>query len=237
MVAKLGKDVDIATVRKVTSRCERCARLDPAVQRRWDAGHLGSAIPWARLGADIVHYGGSIYLTLIDTCTRYAIWKRIRNESARAVIAALEDVFLTIGPPTELFTDNGAVFRSAVMTDFLARWEVVQDFRAVNRPSGNGLVERAHRTILRMAKRAKKPPEQMTPWYNGTAAGHDERSPYEQLFAAKPKLPGVRSWREEVQRLALRNRENDNRRFDVSRNPYRVGERMFVKPVGARCTT
>ena len=50
-------------------------------------------------------------------------------------------------------------------------------FRAAYRPSGNGIVERHHRTIKAMAERARVGPEEAVFWYNlSPRSGQDERT-------------------------------------------------------------
>ena len=62
--------------------------------------------------------------------------------------------------------DNSTVFRSLAMTAFMERWKVRSFFRAAYRPSGNGIVERHHRTIKAMAERGSISPLEATFWYN-----------------------------------------------------------------------
>ena len=73
-------------------------------------------------------------------------------------------------------------------------------------------------------------------WYNATRGNHDF-SPYELMFHAKPRLPGVRS---------ERNRNCPNTQYgnhvadqdldfnDANQNPFTVGEQVFLRSSG-RC--
>ena len=53
----------------------------------------------------------------------------------------------------EFLCDNDTVFRSRCIASFAARWSVTLRFRAAHAPSGNGIVERNHRTVKVIAAR------------------------------------------------------------------------------------
>ena len=97
-------------------------------------------------------------------------------------------------------------------------------YRAAYRPSGNGIVERNHRTVKRTAERCQVDPTRSVFWYNVAPlkANGYRRSPADILFRRKVKVPRL-GW----------DREAAERAHAV----FHVGERVFVKPPGARCTT
>ena len=59
-------------------------------------------------------------------------------------------------------------FRSAVLEEFANEWGITLRFRAAYASGGNGIVERDHRTIKRIAERGRITPEEATFWYNIT---------------------------------------------------------------------
>ena len=61
--------------------------------------------------------------------------------------------------------DNSQAFRSATVSQFAEEWEVSLRFCAAV-PIGNGIVERNHRTIKRVAACGRISPEEATFWYN-----------------------------------------------------------------------
>jgi len=65
-------------------------------------------------------------------------------------------VFLEQGAPSELLMDNDTAFRSVVFKRFLDRWTVRAHFRCAYVASGNGIVERCHRSVKREADRSKE---------------------------------------------------------------------------------
>jgi len=58
--------------------------------------------------------------------------------------------------------DNSMAFRSAAVEQFADEWGISLRFRAAYAPSANGIVERNHRTIKRIAERGGITPEEAT---------------------------------------------------------------------------
>jgi len=101
------------------------------------------------------------------------------------------------------------------------------------RSKGNGVAERSHKTITRMAARTGKSVEMCIFWYNVTH-GHRRCSPYESLFGVKPRIPGVRATRTEVTRVPSPSHQDmPDRR--VESNPFEIGDEVYLKPVNAKC--
>ena len=88
--------------------------------------------------------------------------------------------------------DNATSFRAEEMRKMLEHWNVVPYYRAAWRPSGNGIVERHHRTIKAMAERMRSSPIEAVYWYNLTPKdGQKEDSvPHRSLFTYSWRLKG-----------------------------------------------
>jgi len=78
------------------------------------------------------------------------------------------EVLLSEGHALEFLIDNSTAFRSAAVEQFADEWEISLRFQAAYALSGNGIVERNHRTIKRIAERRGITPEEATFWYNVT---------------------------------------------------------------------
>ena len=209
------------TVEKVIESCVRCKSIDPSAEK-WSRGELCVRDVWARLACDVTHFGGERYLTVIDSGpSRFAIWRHLRTETAGEVAGIFEEIFREHGVPSEVLCDNGPCFRSQVFAEVLRKWGVTLLFRCAYRPSGNGIAERSHRTIKRMAARSGGNVLDMVRFYNAAPLrGTDADScPCNQKFAYRWTL------------------------FSAAAEPstgshrYFVGQRVFVKPPGARCTS
>lgn len=221
-LAKLkDSTVTRADVQEVVSRCSRCKSVDPA-PIVWDKGDLVSEWNWARLSADVTHYNGSNFLTVVDNGpSRFAIWRRIKKEDALSIVVEMEQIFRERGPPQELLMDNGTAFRSAAMRNLLNKWNVTAVFRCAYRPAGNGVVERNHRTIKRMAARSNADPLDMVYWLNNTPKEgvKVETVPARQIYTYDQLRP----------REAVVDRDNST--------GMHVGDEVFVKPPLCKCTT
>ena len=173
----------------------------------------------------MTHYNGRRYLSIVDCGpSRFAIWRELRDESAESIVSQILQIFRERGPPEALLMDNGQAFRSDAMRNLLRTWGVEAIYRCAYRPSGNAIVERNHRTIKRMAARACGDPLDMVFFYNATpreGIGEDT-IPSERIFRYSWRVPGCAPSAE------------DRQERGGSWNP---GEKVFVKPPRARCTT
>ena len=203
-------------VEKVVSNCARCKSVDPSAVR-WEVGELSVDNCWVRLASDVTHYGGKLYLTVIDCGpSRFSIWREVCSENSAELNRAIESIFREHGPPEELLVDNGASFRSYAFRQMCDKWGVLLIFRGAYRPSGNGIAERAHRTMKRMAARSKADVLDMVYWMNITPKIAQDKStvPANQLHCY--------SWRSLNMPVVARESDEDC--------PYRIGQRVFVKP-------
>ena len=221
---KWGDAVQRDDVVSVVRECQVCRRVDPAPVR-WDHGELSVEETWSRLASDITHYGGIPYLTFVDCGpSRFSIWRQLRNETAEAVIKLTEQIFYERGPPKELLTDNGPCYVSEKFKQFMSKWNIDHIFSCAHRQQGNGIVERQHRTVKRMAARTGGSVQEMAYWYNFSSKV-DDATPADSIYRYSGlSLPEVRGNSFKPQR-------------DTHLNPFSVGDRVYVKPPGARCTT
>jgi len=178
---------------------------------------------------DITHYEGRHYLSLIDCGpSRFAVWKRLRRQESQdsaAVVEQLEVVFLERGAPSELLTDNDTAFRSKTFRKFTEQWGIRIHFRCAHAPSGNGIVQRCHRSVKRIAARKQCSIAEAVYWYNMTPKDGVDPStaPANRLYNYNLRVYGVdRVLHEET---------------SGNQNPYHVGDAVWVKPPGNRCDT
>ena len=141
-VRQVSPAVSKAAVWTVVRACERCQSIDPA------------SIHWMCAGMDISHYEDQHYLTLIDCGpSRFSIWCLLQHQNAAGIIQQLELGFSERGPPAELLTDNSAASSGEKFRRFAEKWGIQLRFWCAYVTSGNGIVERYHHTIKRIAAR------------------------------------------------------------------------------------
>jgi len=208
-------------VKQVVEGCVECKSIDPQPKKIED-GELSVEKSWSRVACDVTHHGDKKFLTLIDCGpSRFAIWKRIPSEHVSLICEALEDIFRSFGPPGEIVLDNFKSFRSHQVLALLQRWNVSQWFRCAHRPSGNGIVERHHRTIKRMAARSRGNVLDMVYYYNlaPKVPGNADSSPRSRLF-----------------RFELSFCPNQRKLRSDEACEFSEGDAVYVKPAQARCT-
>jgi hypothetical protein len=234
---QFGSSVSKKMVKKVVSRCDRCARIDPAITFRWDQGSITGQRVWQRWATDFTHVDGVSYLTVIDVVSGFTMWRRVRKESASEVTSCLLQLFAELGPPESLISDNGTVFQSRAVALLLQRWEVTQEFACAYRAKGNGVIERVHRTVKRSVRRTNgsSSVEEVIFWYNNTSGKHLV-SPYELVFCARSRKPGISATRMHITRPKIPSESDDNKAYqDVTRNPFVPGEKVYLRHPDGRC--
>ena len=222
-VKLVSSEVSKAAVREVVRECEECQSIDPAPVS-WKAGRLDVRENWRRVGMDVTHFGGRHYLTLIDCGpSRFAIWRPLSCQDAASIVRQLETVFCERGAPVELLTDNATTFSGETFSKFAERWGVRMRFRCAFVPAGNGIVERSHRTIKRIATRTRCSVMEVVCWYNVTPKDDASAStaPANIIYSYPARIKGV-----DVMLPPE----------DAGPSSYRVGGSVWVKIPRGRCT-
>ena len=226
LVKQFRSDLSRDQVGRLLAGCEACQRIDPAARSENRVGHgeLSVRGDWCRVAADVTHFGNELYLSMVDCGpSRFAIWRRLPSETATSIVAQLQQVVVERGPCEELLLDNSTAFRSAALSQFADMWGIRLRFRAAYAPSGNGIVERNHRTIKRIAARGGISPEEATYWYNVTPRqdGSELTVPSRRLYRYSWRIPYDVNVRTEA--------HEDS-------NQFTVGEEVWVKPAVPSCT-
>ena len=222
LAREVNPDTTKEEVKEEVENCKECQSIDPGPSRH-EAGELHVVENWKRLAIDVTHYRHELYLSMVDCGPgRFAVWREIKSETAWEIGKIVEEVFLERGPVAELLMDNGPAFRSEVFKEVCDKWGVRQFFRAAYRPSGNGIVERHHRTIKAAAERSHITPMEAVFWYNmSPKSGQNETTvPHRAIFSYK--------WRHPCNKIAG---------VEGEEATIKVGEEVWVKPPNVKCTT
>jgi len=231
--SKFGDEAKPTLVKEVISECARCAKIDPHIRNSGYSGKLSVGRVWQRLATDVTHIEHVPYLTIVDANSRYAVWQRLPTESGGSIAQGLHKVFAWFGPPEELLSDNGTAFRSDEVKKVLEKWTVKQRFSSAYRPQGNGLAERVHRTVKRTLARTSCTVEEAVFWINATKANESKLSPFEILFRARPRRPGIDSAREWIKKPVEESQKTN--RDEECRNPLQVGDSVYLRPGDGKC--
>ena len=222
LARKIDPSVTKADVKEVVRCCERCQSIDPAPVMH-KKGEIGIAKNWSRLAIDVTHYRQIPYLTMIDCGpSRFAIWREIRCETSREIADVLNEVFLERGPVDEVLMDNSASFHSSLLKEMFDNWKINTYFRVAYRASGNGIIERNHRTVKAIAERSDITPQEAVFWYNLTPRSRDPQIiPHQELFNYE--------WRNPLVEPVVHHKAEEAN--------VEIGDEVWVKPPHARCTT
>ncbi|XP_076043781.1 uncharacterized protein LOC143026882 [Oratosquilla oratoria] len=184
LARKADPNITRGEVRRVVRAYVRFQSIDPA-PRPHATGELNVEENWRRLAVDVEHYRRGRYLSMVDCgLGRFAVWQELKTETGEEIARVVNEIFLERGPVDEVLMDNSTAFRSRALKEMLDKWSTKRFFRAAYQPSGNGIIERQHRTIKSIAERALTPPVEAVFWYNmSPRSSQDEYSvPQKALF-------------------------------------------------------
>ncbi|QQP49389.1 Putative LOC101234602 [Caligus rogercresseyi] len=221
---KVDPGVTKDVVKEVIKSCEVCKSISPQPILSV-GGSLSVPSNWKRVAIDITHVGSKKFLTVVDCGpSRFAIWREVNQESIPEVVKCIEEIISCMGPMHEIICDNGKTFRSQAFNSLCVKFKITLTFRCAYKPSGNGIVERNHRTIKTMIARTKAPVQECLYWYNMTPNGEESLPPSEQMFKSEWPNPFL-------------SEDRENEECDSSSVEYATGDTVWVKPPNAKCTT
>ena len=195
-------------MKTVVRECEEYQSIDPAPVH-WLKGGLNVKQTWHRsTAAPLGLPSGDVFL-----------------DKMRRVISQLKVLFYERGPPTEILTDNDTAFRGSQLKAFLDEWRVRLRFRCTYVPSGNGIVERCHRTVKWIATRKRCTIPEAVYWYNVTpkADVSSATAPANMVYQYRIRLKGINGT----------SVPTHNQQHGV----FKPGVRVWVKTPHGRCTT
>jgi len=193
-----------ADVSRWVRTCERCnvAKM-PHVQTRVPMGHLLATRPLEVVAIDFTLLekatdGRENVLVMTDVFTKYTLAVPTKDQTAATVAKVLvREWFQKFGIPSRIHSDQGRSFESSLIRELLKLYGVEKSRTTPYHPQGNAQCERFNRTMHNLLR--SLPPEKKRKWpeflqelvyvYNVTPHGTTGMSPYELLFAQKPKLP------------------------------------------------
>ena len=125
----------------------------------------------------------------------------------------------------EILTDNDTAFTSKDFRKFARNWDVHLRFRCAYSPSGNGIVERSHRTVKTITARKNCSILEAVYWHNVTPK--DDvlpcTTPADALHRHHIRINGVE--------------DNLLPEPEVTRGVYERGDVVWVKNPRSKCTT
>ena len=132
----------------IVKQCPKCITLSPVP-------HLGvnprGLMPNHIWQMDVTHYaefGKLKYIHVcIDTCSGFLFASLHTGEASKNVIDHCLQAFNAMGLPKLIKTDNGPSYSSKNFTSFCKEFGIKHKTGIPYNPMGQGIVERAHRTL------------------------------------------------------------------------------------------
>uniref|UniRef100_A0A5F9DK32 Uncharacterized protein n=1 Tax=Oryctolagus cuniculus TaxID=9986 RepID=A0A5F9DK32_RABIT len=137
-----------ADARQIVLDCADCAvtRAQPSVGVN-PRGLLPGRV-WQMDVTHVSEFGKLKYVHVsVDTCSGIMYASPLSGESTRQVIAHCLDAWAAWGKPQVLKTDNGPAYTSQTFTTYCQKMEVQLVHGLPYNPQGQGIIERAHRTL------------------------------------------------------------------------------------------
>lgn len=209
----MDKDVEVA-VRK----CLDCQIVGKAVPPEPMALRKMPENPWEFLSMDMLGPlpSGESLLVVIDCYSRFKIVEVLRQTTSADIICKLKPLFMRMGLPCVLMTDNARNFTSKEFEDFCKALGIQLKRTTPYWPQANGEVERQNRAILKILRISemnntdwKTDLEEHNYVYALTPHPATGRSPAELAFG--------RQFRDWIPQLSsLRNRDEDVKDKDTT---------------------
>lgn len=135
------------------SNCQACLLYKNQNRKETLIPHEVPQRAWSKIGTDIFHFEGNIYLIVIDYYSKYIEVVKIKSLLSECVINELKNIFSRQGIPDVVMSDNGPEYRSHSFQQFSKDWNFNHVTSSPRYPQSNGQAERAVQTIKNILKK------------------------------------------------------------------------------------
>ena len=115
---KLANDI-----KDFVNKCNACQYYNKDKPAPMHVIEPNESVPWNSISIDFMgpshRLQGKTFLSVIDWYSRYPFIFEIKKCDAKNVIHKLNDLFAMTGIPKRIISDNGSVFRSEDIKEFL----------------------------------------------------------------------------------------------------------------------
>ena len=141
-------------ITEMVQKCEPCQRhgnkkhADPERQ-------LTTTRPMELLGIDLVYYKGEHALVAVDYFSGFITYDIVSNETSKAMMKILNNIFRKFGLPEKILSDNGPCFSSDSFRNFCEQLDIGHITSSPHYHQSNGRAERAVATVKKILKKSK----------------------------------------------------------------------------------
>ncbi|WP_253302428.1 reverse transcriptase domain-containing protein [Wolbachia endosymbiont of Psylliodes chrysocephala] len=104
--------------------------------------------PFQIVHVDLFFFDKKIYLTIVDSFTKFAQAQEVIGKTAIHISNGLIKYFASFGVPEKLIIDNGTEFNNEVIQEILKLHKIKIHFTTVGHHESNAIVERFHSSII-----------------------------------------------------------------------------------------
>lgn len=109
--------------------------------------------PWWRLGMDLFEKEGEHFLVIVDYFSRYIVVRHLKETTSETMIREIESVWLLLGIPHCVITDNGPQYKGEAFRQLMQKWDIQHITSAPRNAQSNGEAERAVQTAKALMRK------------------------------------------------------------------------------------
>lgn len=170
-------------------KCRICEKYRSSNQKELLITHDAPELPFEKIGADILDFGGNSYLAIIDYFSKYIELIKLRTKQSSELIFHFKHVFATHGIPRTLIADN-VPFASYEFNQFSQLWNFDILTTSPFYARSNGLAEKAvniAKNLLKKSQDSNTDLELSLLEYRNTPVCGMKYSPSEILFSRRTR--------------------------------------------------
>lgn len=138
------------TISQYINSCDTCQRAKYARNKPYTPLMVTDtpSKPFQVVHIDVFFYDNKMFLTLVDSFSKYAQAIQIPGKNAISIANALIKYFSFCGIPEKLIIDNGTEFNNDTVKEILNLHKIKIHFTTPQHHESNSIVERFHSTII-----------------------------------------------------------------------------------------
>ena len=177
-------------VRDVVKSCLSCNKYQPAQPKLPLMQPELPSRPWEKIGADLFHFKGAVYLMIVDYYSRFPVVRKLSDMKVDTVSAQITGVLSEYGIPASIQTDFGSQFAADAFKESCRSCGIDLLFSSPYHHQTNGLTEKlvgVCKNLWIKALESNQCPHTALWMYSNTPIDDVLPSPYELLTGRKPK--------------------------------------------------
>ena len=142
-------------IEDMIGRCRTCQELAKSMADTPSQERDDDNMPGSHYGIDLAYFEGQDWVVLMDRYSGYPFAKRMQKINTAAICGFLTDVFLEVGWPMVIRSDNGPQFRGEFKAYCLEN-NIIHETSAPYNPQSNGLAEAGVKIIKAILKECQR---------------------------------------------------------------------------------